>query len=162
MLSPPMHRLSDCISEVGRSSLAIAAQKWGSGVPPLKRESVMEDKTKETKEIPEAINFEVLDSEELGIGKDTIDILAASERKKAVANTYTLRMRLDHNRLSMRANQAFGNINAAEQYGKITESIKINLEHAVRVVKKIDKDYPEAKAIMQKMFKGEEKNDTTN
>ena len=101
----------------------------------------MEDKT------------EAIDDIELGIGEDYRNTIVAIERMKIVDAIYTMKVRLDANRASMRANQLIGSLQIAKQFEDIVATVKMRLDHANLAMRQIDKDFPEAKAKMIELYR---------
>jgi len=99
------------------------------------------------------IKEEVITNEELGVSGDYRTKLAAIERMKVVDAIGLMEMRLQHNRISMRANQTVGNLPVAKEFEGIVTTVKMRLDHAKTALKSIDKEYPEAKAKMIELYR---------
>jgi len=100
----------------------------------------------------------IIDDKELGIGEDYKNKIAAIERMKVVDAIYTMKIRLDANRASMRANQTIGSLQIAKQFEDIVATVKMRLDHANLALKQIDKDFPGAKAKMVELYRTEATN----
>jgi len=99
---------------------------------------------------------EKIDDTELGIGNDYRNKIVAIERMKVVDAIYTMKVRLNANRASMRANQTIGSLQIAKQFEDIVAAVKMRLDHANLAMKQIDKDFPGAKAKMIELYRTED------
>ena len=96
---------------------------------------------------------EVITNEELGVNGDYRTKMAAMERMKVVDAIALMELRLEHNRISMRANTTVGSLQVAKEFEGIVTTVKMRLDHAKIALKSIDKEYPEAKAKMIELYR---------
>ncbi len=98
---------------------------------------------------------EVQDLESIDLGLESVDltIVAARERYNAAVGAYTLGLRLSAVKGSVAANRIMHNEKAAAQFDQAVKDIDAERQHALRLIRDIDRKNHDAKARMLAMVK---------
>jgi len=100
--------------------------------------------------VEEHVDPEDLGDVDIGLDGTYVLTLVASQRFQLARNYQANALALQHLRLSVTANKAVGNERSTRDYEKRIEDLEPEVKHILRSIKAIDKEYPKAKAEMQK------------
>lgn len=115
--------------------------------PPDVEEAVEEHKEPE----------EDLSDVDIGLDDEAQLFIVAQTRFGYAVSYQRLAIQGKNIRASVTANESVGNPKGAEEYKTKLQAVELELKHLLRSIKQIDKDYPKAKARMQKMVEGRNK-----